>query len=187
MSNYDTRTGPQKISDAISEMERRLKQLQLLTVGLALMFVLLLLASCTGGVVTPAPYADLAPEPQPQELACSLAGGAGSAFTLACDEPTPTPVPAPTATAMPGIAFWYFWCAPGAICQPFRVYWDPQLTLLRCAIDTTKNGMKVDVKATMAPERDSDVPLAWVVTGQLLAGGEPCEGWVDQRRLAPAQ
>ena len=127
---------------------------------------------------TPAPYADIAPEPQPQALSCGLTGGEGTAFTLQCAEPTATPAAtaAPTATVEP--AFWYFWCAGDPRCSSgqYRVYWDRGLTLLRCALP---QGDKVDVIAYglsgRVPEESEE--LAWVVTGADAGNGNACEGW----------
>lgn len=169
-------------------MDRRLAYLpNALTLAATIVLALMVLVSCARPVIVPplpAPYADVAPEPQPQLMHCALAGGDAKAFTLACSEPPATPEPTPTVAP---VAFWYFFCPPGDQCEPFRVYWDPQRKFLRCAVDANQSGMKVTLKAMMAPDREIMAPLAWVVTGQLLANGEACEGWVDQGRLAPAR
>lgn len=136
----------------------------------------------------PAPYADVPPEPQPQELSCGLSGVAGATFTLTCAEPTATPTatPEPTATIAP--AFHYFWCEGDPRCSSgqFRVYWDRPLSLLRCALPT---GAKVDVIAYglsgRTPEESEE--LAWVVTGADAGNGNACEGWTPVKFLKAAE
>ncbi len=193
MADYDLRTGPQIAQERLTALESRVTTLETtrqrpafvagIATAAAVLLALVVLVSCTSLPSTPAPtpsvYADVAPAPVPQEFNCSITGD-NAAFTMACAEATATP------TATPEIAFWYLWCAEGETCAPFRVYWDPQQRFLRCAIDTGQNGMKVTVKAMMAPDREIMAPLAWVVTGQALANGEACEGWIEQRRLSAA-
>ena len=175
----------------VASLERRMGQRlaylpNALTLAATIVLALMVLVSCNAVTTPPqpAPYADIAPEPQPQIMHCALAGGDAKAFTLTCTEPPATPEPTPTVAP---VAFYYFFCPPGDQCEPFRVYWDPQRKFLRCAVDANQSGMKVTLKAMMAPDREIMAPLAWVVTGQLLANGEACEGWVDQGRLAQAR
>lgn len=138
----------------------------------------------------PQPYADVAPEPQPQMLECGLSGEVGADFTLACTAATATPTAtaAPTATPEPAQpAFWYFWCAGDARCSSgqYRVYWDRGLSLLRCA---RPQGEKVDRIADGYTLREGEgEPLAWVVTGADAGNGTACEGWVPTTFLRAAE
>ena len=198
MADDNLHLNPPAAHTSLTLLERRVESLErrmgqrlaylpnALTLAATIVLALMVLVSCNAVTTPPlpAPYADVAPEPQPQLMHCALAGGDAKAFTLACSEPPATPEPTPTVAP---VAFWYFFCPPGQTCEPFRVYWDPQRKFLRCAVDASQSGMKVTLKAMMAPDREIMVPLAWVVTGQLLANGEACEGWVDQGRLAPAR
>lgn len=139
--------------------------------------VVLLLAACAGVTATPSPMADVPPEPQPQILSCGLSASDGTAFRLECAEPTATPEPTVTPEATIEPSFWYFWCTGDPRCSSgqYRVYWDRDQTMLRCALPV---GSKVDVIATglsgRVPEESEE--LAWVVTGA-DAGGKACEGW----------
>lgn len=160
--------------------------------------VVLSLSACAGVTAIPSPMADVPPEPQPQILSCGLMAD-GAAFTLDCAEPTATPeataTPEPTvtpeATAIPEPtatpAFWYFWCTGDPRCSSgqFRVYWDRDLTMLRCALPV---GDKVDLitygLSGRVPEESEE--LAWVVTGA-DAGGKACEGWTPLVFLRAAE
>lgn len=196
MADHNLRPGPQLTHASLTVLEARVASLErrmgqrlaylpnALTLSATIVLALMVLVSCARPVIVPPqPQADVAPELQPQMKHCTIVGDNAS-FTLTCTEPPATPEPTPTVAP---VAFYYFFCPPGDQCEPFRVYWDPQRKFLRCAVDANQSGMKVTLKAMMAPDREIMAPLAWVVTGQLLANGEACEGWVDQGRLAQAR
>ena len=96
----------------------------------------LLIAACMPvAPVTPVtPLSDALPEPQPMPYTCAQTGDSVG-FVLTCNEPTPTP------TATPTPSFWYFACSGDVRCASgqFRVYWDRDLTMLRCAVPTRSN------------------------------------------------
>jgi hypothetical protein len=181
--SYDLRTGPQKLTDRLRGIERQLTQLQLGTLGLALLLALLLLVSCQAPAVTPAASPLLAfdapPEPPAQRYACDQTTTDTGGFNLACELPTATATatPEPTPTEKP--SFFYLWCPAGdASCASgqFRVTWDRARLLLRCAVPT---GDKVRIFATDVEDPDpSAVALAWVLTGGNAGNGTPCDGWV---------
>ncbi len=157
-----------------------------------LVLVAFLLTACTAPVTSVTPYADVAPEPQPQALDCGLSAGEGASFTLECSEPLPTPTVEPTETMTPeptpteAPSFYYFWCDGDARCASgqFRVYWDRDLTMLRCALTA---GSKVSIVADGYSMRLGEgEPLAWVVTGA-DSGGRPCEGWTPESFLRAAE
>ncbi len=146
------------------------------------LFFTLLLSACVSvtPVTTPSPYADIAPQPVPQVFECAISGD-NSAFDMTCTEPLPTP------TATPAPAFWYFWCDGDARCQSgqYRVYWDRDLTMLRCALP---QGDKVTLIATGYSMREGEgEPLAWVVTGALAGVDKVCEGWTPMTFLRAAE
>mgnify|MGYP007026554205 FL=1 len=147
--------------------------------AMALMFApVLVLASCMPVTeVTPEPYADIAPQPVPQAFDCSITGD-NDAFDMRCLTPaTPTPEP----------AFYYFWCDGDQRCASgqFRVYWDRDLSMLRCALP---QGDKVTLIANGYSLRVGEgEPLAWVVTGAPAGVGKVCEGWVPVTFLRAAE
>ncbi len=142
--------------------------------------VALILCGCVAPVTPVTPYADVAPEPQPQPLECGLSGATGETFTLTCEPAAPTPTVAPTVEPTAAPAFYYFWCDGDTRCASgqYRVYWDRDLTMLRCALP---QGDKVTVTATGYSKREGEgEPLAWVVTGA-------CEGWTPMAFLRGAE
>ena len=147
-----------------------------ITIALPALVIMILLSACQP--VTPVtPYADIAPQPVPQAFDCSITGD-NDAFTMDCLTP-PTPTPEP--------AFWYFWCDGDTRCATgqFRVYWDRDLTMLRCAL---QQGAKVDVITTGYSRREGEgEPLAWVVTGLPAGVDKVCEGWVPVTFLRAAE
>lgn len=141
--------------------------------------VALILCGCVAPVTPVTPMSDVAPEPQPQPYTCAQTGDS-TEFVLTCTEPTPTPVATPTP------AFYYFWCDGDVRCASgqYRVYWDRDLTMLRCALP---QGDKVTVIATGYSKREGEgEPLAWVVTGA-MAGTVACEGWTPMSFLRGAE
>ena len=145
---------------------------------LGVFLVAFLLVGCTP-VTAVTPYADAVPMPMPEPFACALSGD-NAAFTLECVEPTPTP------TATPTPSFWYFACSGDVHCTSgqFRVYWDRDLTMLRCALPAGSKVTRIaDGYSLRLGEGEA---LAWVVTGA-DAGGKPCEGWTPETFLRAAE
>ena len=142
-----------------------------------LVLVALLLSACVAPVTDVTPYADVAPQAVPQEFKCSITGDNAS-FTMDCTTP-PTPTPEP--------GKWYFWCNGDARCASgqFRVYWDRDLTMLRCALG---QGEQVDVIARGYSLRQGEgESISWVVTGIPAGTGKVCEGWTPTSFLKAAE
>ena len=137
----------------------------------------LLLVGCAP--VTPVTSAalDAPPDTQPDVRQCAITGDADT-LTIVCS-PVLTPTPEP--------AFWYFWCNDDTRCASgqFRVYWDRDLSMLRCALP---QGDKVTLVANGYSLRVGEgEPLAWVVTGAPAGVGKVCEGWVPVTFLRAAE
>lgn len=136
----------------------------------------LLLVACQP-VIPVTPYADVAPAAAPQAFDCAITGD-NDAFTMDCAAP-PTPTPTP--------GKWYFACDGDARCATgqFRVYWDRDLTMLRCAAG---QGEQVDVITQGYSRRQGEgEALSWVVTGIPAGTDRVCEGWTPVVFLQAAE
>ena len=142
------------------------------------LIILLALVLVACAPVTPVtPYADIAPQPVPQAFNCSITGD-NDAFDMRCTTP-PTPTPTP--------GKWAFWCDGDSRCASgqFRVYWDRDLTMLRCALT---QGAQVDRIADGYSLREGEgEALAWVVTGVAAGVDKVCEGWTPVTFLRAAE
>ncbi len=174
---YDVRTGPEK-----AKAGQRAINVQLWLVAVMLLVAMVLVASCAPvHPTTPAPMADVPPAPQSEPYNCTITGDNDVVVTTCrLQTPTATPTPEP--------AFYYFWCTGDARCSSgqYRVYWDREQTMLRCALPV---GSKVDLVATglsgRVPEESEE--LAWVVTGADAGNGKVCEGWTPKGFLRAAE
>ena len=141
------------------------------------LLVAFLLCACVAPVTPVTPYADVAPQAVPQEFDCSITGD-NAAFDMRCVVP-PTPTPEP--------GKWAFACEGDTRCTSgqFRVYWDRDLTMLRCALG---HGEQVDVITTGYSLRVGEgEDIAWVVTGLPAGAGKVCEGWTPTSFLKAAE